>query len=95
MSKTANHKTVETQCFASDKTIKTPLTFGLAIRRLFAILKWKFQPKKWIGTRIFIYGKMRPVTGETFDYIFVKGLSHEIRKDSRYFKKAETPFKIK
>ena len=68
--------------------IETPLTFGMAIRRLFAVLKWQFSPKKYIGTRIFIYGKMRPVTGETFDYIFVKGLSHEIRKESCYLKKA-------
>lgn len=69
------------------RNIETPLTFSMAIRRLIAVVKWKFSPKKWIGKRIFIYGKMRPVTGETFDYIFVKGLSHEIRKESRYLKK--------
>lgn len=63
------------------------LTFPQAWKWLIDVLKWKFSPKTWKGTRIYIAGKMRTVTGERYDTIFVSGLKHEIRKDSRYIRK--------
>ena len=53
---------------------------------LFGVIRWRIVGKEWIGRRVYIMGKMRPVTGETYKYIFVKGLSHEIRKDNRYLR---------
>lgn len=53
---------------------------------LVGVLKWRFSPRQWTGRRVYIMGKMRVVTGETYEYFFVKGLSHEIRKDNRYLR---------
>jgi hypothetical protein len=69
-----------------EKAEMKPYTFSELFTYLKEVIKWRFSNKKWIGTRIFIAGKMRPVTHESFEYITVKGLSHQIRKDSRYFK---------
>ncbi len=63
-------------------------TFGEICGYLWDVLKWRLSKPKYIGTRIFIAGKMRTVTSESFDSISVKGLSHQIRKNSRYLKKA-------
>ena len=53
---------------------------------LIGVIRWRFGRKKWKGRRIYIMGKMRTVTAESYEYIFVKGLSHEIRKDNRYLR---------
>jgi hypothetical protein len=60
-------------------------TWAQLFTHLFDVIKWKFSPKKWIGKRFYILGKTRSVTGETYDHVFVKGLSNPIRKDHRYF----------
>jgi hypothetical protein len=64
--------------------VKPEPTLKQMIFRLFKIIRWRLSSKKWIGKRIYIAGKMRAVIGETFETIHVKGLSHELKKDSRY-----------
>lgn len=60
------------------------LTFAESIQMLFKVIWWRFTPKQWIGRRVYVYGKVRAVTSETFGHIFIQGISHAIRKDSRY-----------
>lgn len=60
------------------------------LKRLLKVIRWRFSAKKWKNQRIYINGKMRPVIAETFDFIFVKGIKHGIRKDSRYLKHEHT-----
>jgi hypothetical protein len=71
-----------TLCFAALFSLVNFVSGGYLV----AVLKWRLSPKKWKGKRIFIQGKMRYVTGEKFDIIFVKGIRHAIRKDNRYLK---------
>jgi hypothetical protein len=59
---------------------------GAIIARLWNIIKWRVSGEKWIGKRVYCAGKMRTVIGETYDFIFLKGLQNPIRKDSRYLR---------
>jgi hypothetical protein len=62
-------------------------TYSQLFRHLFDVIRWNFSPKQWIGKRFYMMGKMRTVTGETYDHVFLKGLANPVRKDSRYFQK--------
>ncbi len=62
-------------------------TWGQLVKHLFAVIRWRVSPKKWIGKRFYLAGKMRTVISETYDHVFVSGMQNPIRKDSRYFYK--------
>ena len=63
-----------------------PLSFFQAVVHLYSVIKWRFKKKEYIGRRVYIAGKVRPVIAENYDSIFVKGLSHAISKDNRYLR---------
>lgn len=63
------------------------VTWSELFNHLFSVFRWRISPKKWIGKRFYISGKMRTVITETYDHVFVSGMNNPIRKESRYFNK--------
>lgn len=42
-----------------------------ALHYLIELIKWRFSPKSCIGLMFYYHGKLRVVTGETFQYFYI------------------------
>ena len=66
-----------------------PISFIMAVRRLFAVLKWKFSKMEYLNKKVNYRGSYYAITGETFDYFFVA------KFPKIAFRKVGNPYKIR
>lgn len=74
-------KKLKTQSIVSKKTNKPEiLTFKQACIELWKSIVWRIMPSEWMGKQVYIAGRWRMVTSETYSTVFVKGHNQSILK---------------
>jgi hypothetical protein len=51
-----------------------------ALKYLFDVIRWKFSKKQFLGKTVYIKGKYRKVTGESYRFFIVVGVKWALEK---------------
>ena len=55
-----------------------------ALKYLFAVIRWRFSPKKFLGRRVFVKGKHRRIIGESYRFFMVEGFPNKLFEKQQY-----------
>lgn len=50
------------------------------LKYLFDVIRWKFSKKQFLGKTVYIKGKYRKVTGESYRFFIVAGVKRALEK---------------
>jgi hypothetical protein len=51
-----------------------------ALKYLYDVIRWKFSKKQFLGKTVYIKGKFRKVTGESYRFFIVAGVKRALEK---------------
>ena len=52
----------------------------VVLKYLFDVIRWKFSKKQFLGKTVYIKGKYRKVTGESYRFFIVRGVGWALEK---------------